>query len=349
MYVVFNPSVDNWIYLKAVVFVCTRNKVKTEEEDMAVCFFFLKRRIHYLPILTAFFIIGSLFITYGVSVSQGHVEPDFPYISYTAIKVPERCIFAQLINIGSTLLAFNVYIRYLTMRAMLTATRRLTSDRKWNIATLIMGFLSALGLSMVANFQTVDIKPAHYVGAGLAFILGTCYCWVQSWLSWKLRRPLNNTLVANLQIVNSVFLTCFLIIFIISKAVYKLSEIHGLGTKHDTLRVPYLVSTATEWLTAGSIVTFVLTFIPDFRKSILRGPVVELPQEIMSKINSSTSISTASTSPSLSSNILARHTLTNEFNHKDLKGLSAVTENLLPAVTDASNPRSFSGHDDGVV
>ncbi|XP_050408256.2 DNA damage-regulated autophagy modulator protein 1 isoform X2 [Patella vulgata] len=277
-------------------------KEQEEYEDMALCFFFLKRRIHYLPILTSLFIIASFFISYAVSVSQGHVEPDFPYISYTAIKVPERCIFAQLINIGATLLAFNVYIRYLTMKAMLIAAKRPPCDRKYNVATLIMGFLSALGLSMVANFQTVDIKAAHYVGAGLAFVLGTVYCWIQSSLSWKLRHALKNSYVAVWQFVNSAFLTAFLITFIISKAIYKLSELNGLGTKWDTLRIPYLISTATEWLTAGAIVTFVLTFIPDFKKSVLIGPVVELPLEIITTINECPSINGYNPSPSSSVN-----------------------------------------------
>lgn len=255
-----------------------------EEEKMALCIFLLKKRVHYLPVITAVFIISSLFISYGVSVANGHVEPDFPYISHTAIKTPERCIFAQLINMGAFLLAANVYVRFLHQRELFKdKVQRVgdpkdgdLKDRRLCLASLVTGWLSAFGLSMVANFQTIEMRPPHYVGAGMAFGLGLVYCWLQTSISLR-HHP--RDCVTFVQILNSVILSICLVTFGISKAIYKIKEARGEGTKHDELRAVYLLSTISEWLTAASVVLFVLTFYPSFCTITLQGPRVLLPPD----------------------------------------------------------------------
>ncbi|XP_059139521.1 DNA damage-regulated autophagy modulator protein 2-like isoform X2 [Physella acuta] len=114
----------------------------------------LRRRIHYLPILTAFWIISSFFISYATAIIKGHVEiHDFPYISHTAIDAPERCIFAQLVNMGSLMLGVNVYIRYIQMIQLLKLLGAKRKHENINKASLVLGFISAFGLTIVANFQ----------------------------------------------------------------------------------------------------------------------------------------------------------------------------------------------------
>ncbi|GFO31113.1 DNA damage-regulated autophagy modulator protein 2 [Plakobranchus ocellatus] len=233
----------------------------------------LRRKVHYLPIFTAIFIISAFFLSYGVSVYHGHVEPDFPYISYAAIQAPERCIFAQLVNIGAFLMAANVYIRYLQMSEVLDQLKGARRDIMVNKASLILGWISAFGLTMVANFQTVEMRPGHYTGAGLAFLLGMVYCWLQTSLSVRYSRW---SLVAICQLIHSICLSICLIVFIISKTIYKVRESQGHGTKWDTLRVVYLISTISEWLTAASIVTFVLTFYRDFSRIEFKSPKVKI-------------------------------------------------------------------------
>ncbi|XP_076450479.1 DNA damage-regulated autophagy modulator protein 1-like [Babylonia areolata] len=249
-----------------------------KKDKMALCILFLKRRVHYLPVLTAIFIIASLFIAYGVSVSHGHVEPDFPYISYTAIQVPERCIFAQLINIGAFLMGANVYVRFLQQREQYRAHGN-RKDRRLAIASLVCGWLSAFGLSMVANFQTIVMRPPHYVGAGLAFGMGVAYCWLQTSISLR-HRPRDCITLTQLTI--SILLSLFLVIFGISKAIFKIKEKRGEGTKEGELRGVYLVSTISEWLTVVAVVVFALSFYSDFTTLTLHGPRVRISQDTAS-------------------------------------------------------------------
>lgn len=273
-----------------------------KEEEMAICIFLLKKRVHWLPVITAVFIIASLFISYGVSVGHGHVEPDFPYISHTAIQTPERCIFAQLINIGAFLLAANIYVRFLQQKEIYkighptrgSARDRdhlcSTRDRRIVVASLVVGWLSALGLSMVANFQTVEMRPPHYTGAALAFGLGMVYCWLQTSLSLR-HKPWECVTVA--QFINSVILTVCLVTFGISKTIFKVKETRGEGSKFDELRVVYLISTISEWLTAGAVVVFVLTFYSSFKTITLQGPKVLMCERVYTTSNGNTHHSTS--------------------------------------------------------
>ncbi|KAK6184582.1 hypothetical protein SNE40_007028 [Patella caerulea] len=249
------------------------------------CIGWINHHLHYLPVVTVVFFIFSLFLSYGVAVSYKHVEPNFPYISYTAIHPPERGLFSQFINMASVMMALNVFIKFLISLDVIRRRAESVENRsvadKLNIGTLICGLLSAFGLSMVANFQTVVMRPGHYIGAGLAFLCGTIYCWLQSVLSWKLKQVEEcqyNRKISLIQFLMSVILTSFFITFSVTKAVYKISKEKELGTKWDTLRVPYLFSTVTEWLTVITLICFTLTFYPDFKRFSFQGPTVLVKQ-----------------------------------------------------------------------
>lgn len=243
----------------------------------------LRRRLHFLPIITAVFITASFLISYIIAVANGHVEPDFPYISFihyfsshTAIEAPERSIFAQLVNIGAFMLVVNVGVRLLQMKAVLLHLKADRRDHRINKASAIIGVLSAFGLTLVANFQTEgrpDMKVVHYIGAGFSFICGACYCWLQTVISLRYRR---RGCVTVAQLINSAILTVVFVIFVISKVIYRVEEANCHGTKYTSLRAVYLVSTITEWLTALSIVTFALTFYRDFQAGELIMPKVEI-------------------------------------------------------------------------
>nr|XP_022291897.1 transmembrane protein 150B-A-like isoform X1 [Crassostrea virginica] len=256
------------------------------------CLVFLRRRLYLLPIITALWIIMAFFISYGISVNSGSVKSnDFPYISYTAIEAPERCVFGQLINIGAVLLGMNVWVRYLFVKEILLkgTISEATKWQKVNIGGIILGFLSALGISMVANFQTVVQRGPHYVGAGLAFGLGLAYCWLQTRISWKLRsEKYGHQFIAIAQLVNSFALTVFLLLFAVTKIIYKIHEAKdlkmGLTDTKFTVRGVYLTSTISEWLVATSVLTFALTFTWDFRALVMETPRVNVNFDMIENI-----------------------------------------------------------------
>ncbi|KAJ8299174.1 hypothetical protein KUTeg_023234 [Tegillarca granosa] len=238
------------------------------------CLVFLRKRLYLLPIVTAIWIICSFFISYGIAVGYGHTEPDFPYISHTAIEAPERCVFGQLVNVGALMQIFR--------------QKKFDNVRGWqkaNIVGIILGVISAFGISMVANFQTVVLRGPHYVGAGLAFGLGLIYCWLQTRITWRLREEnIGNRKIAILQLINSIALTGF-----------------------DSLRGVYLTSTISEWLLAISVLTYTLTYTWDFKSMILESPKVTLDfDQLQQKHNNNTTNTTTTVASSTDSELRNR-------------------------------------------
>ncbi|XP_052269528.1 DNA damage-regulated autophagy modulator protein 2-like isoform X2 [Dreissena polymorpha] len=260
-----------------------------------LCLVALKRRLWLLPILTSSWLFSSFWISYGIAVGYNHTEADFPYISHTAIEAPERCVFGQLVNIGAVMLAMNVILRYLYLKRYFLCKQVTVTDRcfKVNLAGLVLGFASAFGLSMVANFQTEVQRIPHYIGAFFAFGIGTVYCWIQTTLSYKVRCLMTGDKLSDqkfrkmalviLQFINSVVMTVLLVLFSTSKAIYKVQSTKGLGSKWDTLREIYLTSTVSEWLLAFSILTFTLTFAPNFKNVRMHDPHIHLEEEYEKK------------------------------------------------------------------
>lgn len=244
-----------------------------------LCLVALKRRLWLLPILTSGWLLISFWTSYAIAVSYNHTEADFPYISHTAIEAPERCVFGQMVNIGAVMLGMNVILRYLFVKRFLLC-KKLPYTKCWykiNIAGVVLGILSALGLSMVANFQTEVQRTPHYVGAFLAFGLGMIYCWFQTSLSYKMHYAFNSKwILAVLQLLNSIVMSILLVLFIASKVMFKVQEAAGKGTKWFGLREIYLTSTITEWLLALSVLTFTLTYAPTFKNMQVDDPNVRL-------------------------------------------------------------------------
>lgn len=244
-----------------------------------LCLVALKRRLWLLPILTSGWLFTSFWTSYAIAVSYNHTEADFPYISHTAIEAPERCVFGQMVNIGAVMLGMNVILRYLFVKRFLLCKQLLVTScwYKVNLAGLVLGVLSAFGLSMVANFQTEVQRVPHYIGAFLAFGLGMAYCWFQTVLSYKIHYAYNRKcILVGLQLLTSVIMSMFLVLFIASKIVFKAQEAAGKGTKWRGLRGIYMTSTIAEWLLALSVLTFTLTYSPTFKNMRVYDPNVQL-------------------------------------------------------------------------
>ncbi|XP_076113971.1 DNA damage-regulated autophagy modulator protein 2-like isoform X6 [Mytilus galloprovincialis] len=245
------------------------------------CLVCLRKRLFVLPLITAIWIIVSFFIT------------------HTARDSPERCVFGQLINIGAVMLGMNVIVRYWYLKEVFRQ-KKFSDDvvwwQKFNIAGALIGIVSALGISMVANFQTDAQKALHYIGAGLAFGLGTVYCFVQTRLSWKLKsNNIGNRYIAIAQLINSIALTVLLVTFGISKILFKLKEKeHGFSEARMMFRGVYLLSTISEWFLASAILTFALTYTWDFRYVEMESPkiLLKLPNRTVTNQNGGTEMTT---------------------------------------------------------
>ncbi|KAK2579592.1 hypothetical protein KPH14_010887 [Odynerus spinipes] len=171
--------------------------------------------LHYLPIILFVSLPTVFVLTYVIAVLYDHVEAGFPYISDVATSAPESCIFAQFMNMIAALMCFVIYIRYSQVKECTSAFRLQASLPRWNYWALILGLMTTLGVSIVANFQETSVIVVHMIGAVLCFGGGTAYFWTQAVCSFYLH-PLGCSLrMAHLRMALSTFCTvCFFVIFI---------------------------------------------------------------------------------------------------------------------------------------
>ncbi|XP_078332222.1 DNA damage-regulated autophagy modulator protein 1-like isoform X3 [Crassostrea virginica] len=234
------------------------------------------RYMWILPIITLVWFMVSMGTTYGIAVALNHTFPDFPYISYTGVEAPEKGIFTFAIVVTSLMFAANAEMRFLFVREIFSEKKM---NKRWmqtNSAGLVLGWISSFGLFVMGFFQVDVMKLPHYFGAFLFYVVAIVYLWLQTVITWKLRHVAQKQndgkvwrairiIVWIFQILNSAAATILLILFYVSKEIYKMQRKADMGTKWDTLRGVFLLSTTTEWLLAFSIMVYLLTFIPGFK------------------------------------------------------------------------------------
>ncbi|XP_052691780.1 DNA damage-regulated autophagy modulator protein 2-like [Crassostrea angulata] len=238
------------------------------------CLDCLRTKLHLLPIITFTWLAVTVCLSYVLAAINKDTEADFPYISKTANVDPQRAIFSQMVTMGSVLYGICSTMRYLSMKADLLSCSVSRGYHWLNIIGVCTGLLVCLGNTLLGNFPTdgyrSHYKAPHYVGATAAFAGGVVYGWIQTRLSWLLEHKQRKT--SRIQLVLMIWTTVALLTFGISKVVYEVQKSKGYGTKEGTLRDVYLVSTVTEWVLAFSIAGFPLTFVRDFKASVLRSP-----------------------------------------------------------------------------
>ncbi|KAJ8371449.1 hypothetical protein AAFF_G00310480 [Aldrovandia affinis] len=149
-----------------------------------------------LPIFLAVWGTLGIWAVFGIAVSNGTVNltVEFPYISTCGTYNPQSCVFAQIVNICALLALWIVVLRFQQIRDY-------GQNSKVNIASMVLGFISALGISVIGNFQQSVVMGAHLFGAFLAFFVGLAYFWMQVWLTYKAEPSQDRVWVGPLRII----------------------------------------------------------------------------------------------------------------------------------------------------
>ncbi|CAI5674694.1 modulator of macroautophagy TMEM150B [Oreochromis niloticus] len=133
-----------------------------------------------LPVCLAFFGTAGIWTVFAIAVTNGSVNltEGIPYISQCGTYNPQSCLFSQVCNICCFLALWVVVIRFQQVRDY-------GDHGKANIASIVLGFISSISISITGNFQQSVLMIIHTVGAVLAFFLGLAYFWVQLYLTYR--------------------------------------------------------------------------------------------------------------------------------------------------------------------
>ncbi|XP_031572292.1 DNA damage-regulated autophagy modulator protein 2-like isoform X2 [Actinia tenebrosa] len=250
--------------------------------------------LQYLPILLGGLAVISFFTSYGMAVHEKHVDALFPYISDAGARPPESCIFGQFLNMAAVIAFVAMYLHYKHIKEFnITQTPII---QKLNMFSLWLSAFACLGMSMVANFQYINSEAPHFVGAFMVFCLGIAYCWIQSYITYKMRaQGMSSTLALVTRFFLSFAATVFFLITIIAAAVasseYKKRKVptptpvvsttpHMKWNKSDPGYKNHLASTFGEWLMAISFLLFFLTYYREFKKIVITIKVAPKDSEI---------------------------------------------------------------------
>ncbi|XP_023557544.1 DNA damage-regulated autophagy modulator protein 2 isoform X2 [Octodon degus] len=195
--------------------------------------------LSFLPIALVIWTAAAFTFSYIIAVTLHHVDPALPYISDTGTVAPEKCLFGAMLNIAAVLCLATIYVRYKQVHALNPEENLII---KLNKAGLVLGILSCLGASLVANFQPkIHGKQVFWIR-----LLLLVWCGV-SVLS---------------------MLTCSSILYSGNFGTDLVQKLHW--NPEDKGYVLHLITTVAEWSMSFSFFGFFLTYIRDFQKISLR-------------------------------------------------------------------------------
>ncbi|XP_075856087.1 DNA damage-regulated autophagy modulator protein 2 isoform X2 [Microcebus murinus] len=195
--------------------------------------------LSFLPSALVIWTSAAFIFSYITAVTLHHVDPALPYISDTGTVAPEKCLFGVMLNIAAVLCIATIYVRYKQVHALNPEENLII---KLNKAGLVLGILSCLGLSIVANFQPkIHGKQVFWIR-----LLLVIWCGVSAFS----------------------MLTCSSILYSGNFGTDLVQKLHW--NPEDKGYVLHMITTAAEWSMSFTFFGFFLTYIRDFQKISLR-------------------------------------------------------------------------------
>ncbi|XP_010604333.1 DNA damage-regulated autophagy modulator protein 2 isoform X1 [Fukomys damarensis] len=229
--------------------------------------------LSFLPIALVIWTAATFTFSYIIAVTLHHVDPALPYISDTGTMAPEKCLFGAMLNIAAFLCLATIYVRYKQVHALNPEENLII---KLNKAGLVLGILSCLGASLVANFQKTALFVVHVSGGVLCFGMGSFYMLVQTILSYLMQPKIHGKQIFWIRLLLLIWcgvsvlsmLTCSSLLYSGDFGTDIVQKLHW--NPKEKGYVLHMVTTAAEWSMSFSFFGFFLTYIRDFQKISLR-------------------------------------------------------------------------------
>lgn len=228
--------------------------------------FWFMQGLCFLPAFLVIWSSGTFILSYIIAIARDDVDIIFPYISDTAAKPPESCIFGLMTFIAACAGIATIYARYKFVEKLSEETR--VVGPSLNKAALWVGMVSCLGMCIVATFQEITCVVAHDIGALLFFVSGVLYTFLQSIISYSAYPFGSSMRVCRARMGFTIIAIVALIPTVVCAFYVKGTVLHRHTEDKD---YPYHIASAVcEWVVAFSFICFFLTYIEDFKLFTLR-------------------------------------------------------------------------------
>ncbi|CAJ0936380.1 unnamed protein product, partial [Mesorhabditis belari] len=234
------------------------------------------------------FVICSLVGMYGsffTGVFLGHFPLQMNFISAIGALPPERCIFAMFINAAVFFMAVTVYLRHRQI-VEYYGHRLQMQFGVWRVCSTMLtafAFLSAFGISLLANFPDIDVKVVHRIGSTMAFFFGLLYIWGQVVFGYIMSPAMTTKAMSHFRLLIVILATETLIlyevcvnshIFIPADAGPRPPRKNGIRwyTPDSPYYINHMAATISEWLGVIFVDIFILTFANELQFAYLQVP-----------------------------------------------------------------------------
>ncbi|XP_072034040.1 DNA damage-regulated autophagy modulator protein 1-like [Amphiura filiformis] len=263
----------------------------------------------WLPLCTAGIGLATILITYMLAVANEHIQPVLPYISDTGIEYPESSVFSLCMDIVAFLLVLTVYVSHQLIGQFSCCygnlDKRYQILRRVNGVGLIVGIIAAGGLIILANFPEDENLPIHLMGAFFCFTFGVVYCFLHSWLSFKISPEFVSPWICFLRLALATFSALTLALCILFGGVLRWN-----ANEENPQPFYKKISAVFEWTLVVTLDLYFATFAVEFRRLKMthtfehykEGSWAEFPAIIRRSGSTSQSEDTASTKSSYLAN-----------------------------------------------
>lgn len=174
---------------------------------------------------------------------------------------------------------FTIYIRYKQVEQYFRDHLSPESAKilRINYASFVVGIISCLGLTVVANFQEINLRPVHLTGAMTCFTFGLLYCIFQTWIS-HLGHPLLNTyLIAKVRLgLTLLMFFTYLTAVVLGPYAIRIFDGDDRTRWKPTEKgyVPHMIAAFSEWTTMFCLNFFLLSYTREMHKIVINAPKV---------------------------------------------------------------------------
>uniref|UniRef100_A0AC35U4Y7 DNA damage-regulated autophagy modulator protein 1 n=1 Tax=Rhabditophanes sp. KR3021 TaxID=114890 RepID=A0AC35U4Y7_9BILA len=256
---------------------------------------YMMKFVWLLPIIHVIFAMTSFFSGYIIIVAKNLTDPILPYISDGGAAAPQSGIFGQFLNMAAVILGIVVHIRHMQLRVFYNYNGDRPPWNKLNDVLLVIGYITAFGMSLVANFQEFTIPIGHFFGAMGAFFCGLIYIWGQIVISLMKKPRLAPQWLIYVRIGIAILSTLSLILHLLTQWTMLFVEKDANGampkytrpthieryTSDSPFYVRHLITTSAEWLLVLSMEVQFLTYSWDLKNFSLKWLELEYLGELV--------------------------------------------------------------------
>ncbi|KAF6028735.1 DRAM2 [Bugula neritina] len=200
------------------------------------------------------------------------------YVIYsdTGTTIPESCIFGELLTLTAVFASIAMVIRYKWVESFNHGMKLL---QNLNLAALVTGLISCVGMTMVANFEETSIRAVHFPSSAATFGMGIVYNFMHTEITRRMSPKYSSTCVWIYRLIISMMgLLSFGLLYGFGVgAETKGKKWYGNDTAKKLEWNPedpgwglHLASAVSEWIIGLSVILFFLTFTFEFGKIKLR-------------------------------------------------------------------------------